>query len=80
MNTVISLKDANRLKRARHAVWENQRTLQAKEALIAGELETFGRLVNASHVSLEHDYEVMVLSLIPLPIPLGNKKVSLELV
>lgn len=52
------IKDDNRLKRARHAVWENQRTLQAKEALTAGQLEKFGRLVNASHVSLEHDYEV----------------------
>ncbi|WP_277290433.1 galactokinase [Streptococcus orisratti] len=57
------IKDANRLKRARHAVWENQRTLQAKEALIAGELEKFGRLVNASHVSLEHDYEVTGIEL-----------------
>lgn len=52
------IKDANRLKRARHAVSENQRTLKAKEALVAGDLEKFGRLVNASHVSLEHDYEV----------------------
>jgi len=50
--------DENRLKRARHAVWENQRTLQAQEALQAGDLNKFGRLVNASHVSLEHDYEV----------------------
>lgn len=50
--------DEDRLKRARHAVWENQRTLQAREALQAEDLEKFGRLVNASHVSLEHDYEV----------------------
>ena len=50
--------DENRSKRARHAVWENQRTLQAQEALQAGDLNKFGRLVNASHVSLEHDYEV----------------------
>ena len=57
------IKDENRLKRARHAVWENQRTLQAKEALMAGELEKFGRLVNASHVSLEHDYEVTGIEL-----------------
>ena len=54
------IKDENR---ARHAVWENQRTLQAKEALMAGELEKFGRLVNASHVSLEHDYEVTGIEL-----------------
>lgn len=52
------INDENRLKRARHAVWENQRTLQAQEALQAGDLDKFGRLVNASHVSLEHDYEV----------------------
>lgn len=57
------IKDDNRLKRARHAVWENQRTLQAKEALTAGQLEKFGRLVNASHVSLEHDYEVTGIEL-----------------
>lgn len=57
------IKDENRIKRARHAVWENQRTLQALQALEAGELEQFGRLVNASHVSLEHDYEVTGLEL-----------------
>ena len=57
------IKDANRLKRARHAVSENQRTLKAKAALVAGDLERFGRLVNASHVSLEHDYEVTGIEL-----------------
>lgn len=57
------IKDANRLKRARHAVFENQRTLEARKALEAGELEKFGRLVNASHVSLEHDYEVTGIEL-----------------
>lgn len=57
------IKDANRLKRARHAVSENQRTLKAKEALVAGDLGRFGRLVNASHVSLEHDYEVTGIEL-----------------
>ena len=51
------------MKRARHAVFENQRTLQAREALEAGELERFGRLVNASHVSLENDYEVTGIEL-----------------
>ncbi|MBX0284160.1 galactokinase [Ligilactobacillus salivarius] len=53
----------NRLKRARHAVWENQRTMQAQAALEEGDLEKFGRLVNASHVSLEHDYEVTGIEL-----------------
>ena len=49
------IEDENRLKRARHAVFENQRTLQARAALQAGDLDKFGRLMNASHVSLEHD-------------------------
>ena len=46
------------LKRARHAVWENQRTVRAAQALSHHDLAEFGRLLNASHVSLEHDYEV----------------------
>ncbi|ARU19807.1 MULTISPECIES: galactokinase [Ligilactobacillus] len=57
------IEDENRLKRARHAVWENQRTMQAQAALEEGDLEKFGRLVNASHVSLEHDYEVTGIEL-----------------
>ena len=57
------IEDENRLKRARHAVLENQRTLQARAALQAGNLDKFGRLMNASHVSLEHDYEVTGLEL-----------------
>lgn len=57
------IQDPNRLKRARHAVFENQRTLQARHALEAGDLETFGRLMNASHVSLEQDYEVTGIEL-----------------
>lgn len=57
------IEDENRLKRARHAVLENQRTLQASTALQAGDLNKFGRLMNASHVSLEHDYEVTGLEL-----------------
>lgn len=57
------IEDENRLKRARHAVWENQRTMQSQTALEEGDLEKFGRLVNASHVSLEHDYEVTGIEL-----------------
>lgn len=45
-------------RRARHAVYENQRTLKALAALKAGELQTFGELINASHRSLKDDYEV----------------------
>ncbi len=47
-----------RKKRARHAVYENCRTLDAVQALNAGDLAMFGRLMNASHVSLRDDYEV----------------------
>ena len=43
--------------------FENQRTLQARKAPEAGDLEGFGRLMNASHVSLEHDYQVTGLEL-----------------
>ncbi|MEY8435743.1 galactokinase [Streptococcus hyointestinalis] len=57
------IKDEKQLKRARHAVLENQRTLEARKALEAGDLARFGRLMNASHVSLEHDYEVTGLEL-----------------
>ncbi|MBR3631679.1 MAG: galactokinase [Elusimicrobiaceae bacterium] len=44
-------------KRAKHAVYENQRTLQAARALKAGDLATFGKLMNQSHISLRDDYE-----------------------
>lgn len=44
--------------RARHAVCENQRTIEAVQALKAGQIEEFGRLMNASHVSLRDDYQV----------------------
>ncbi len=50
--------DATLIRRARHAVLENQRTLQAVAALKAGKLEAFSRLVSASGVSLAFDYEV----------------------
>jgi galactokinase len=44
--------------RAKHAVYENQRTIKAVAALKANDLKTFGELMNASHVSLRDDYEV----------------------
>lgn len=45
-------------RRAKHAVYENQRTIQAVEALKANDIRRFGQLMNASHVSLRDDYEV----------------------
>lgn len=45
-------------RRAKHAVYENERTLQAKEALTAGDLSAFGKLLDESHRSLRDDYEI----------------------
>lgn len=53
-----AIKDEVRQKRAKHAVYENQRTIRAVKALEAGNIELFGKLMNASHVSLRDDYEV----------------------
>lgn len=52
------IKDPVRRKRAKHAVYENQRTIQAVEALQKNDIEKFGKLMNESHVSLRDDYEV----------------------
>lgn len=54
------VKDPITLKRARHAVSENSRAQRAAESLKAGDLAKFGRLMNASHVSLRDDYQVTV--------------------
>ncbi|MGO2696063.1 galactokinase [Bavariicoccus seileri] len=45
-------------KRAKHAVYENQRTLKAKDALKKNDLTAFGQLMDESHDSLKNDYEV----------------------
>ncbi|MBD1379756.1 galactokinase [Metabacillus arenae] len=45
-------------KRAKHAVYENDRTIKAVKNLKEGELKAFGELMNESHVSLKNDYEV----------------------
>jgi galactokinase len=50
-------------KRAKHAVYENARTLEALEKLQQGDLESFGKLMNESHQSLRDDYEVTGLEL-----------------
>lgn len=52
------IKDETCQKRAKHAVYENQRTIRAEEALKSGDVALFGKLMNASHVSLRDDYEV----------------------
>ncbi len=53
-----AIKSEVRKQRAKHAVYENQRTIKAVAALAANDVETFGKLMNASHVSLRDDYEV----------------------
>ena len=58
-----AIEDDIRRKRARHAVYENQRTVRAVDALKANDVELFGQLMNASHVSLRDDYEVTGLEL-----------------
>ena len=53
-----AIKDPVRQKRAKHAVYENQRTIRAVEALRNNDVKLFGQLMNASHESLRYDYEV----------------------
>ncbi|WP_050183227.1 galactokinase [Domibacillus robiginosus] len=50
--------DAVLEKRARHAVYENARTIEALNKLKRGDVEAVGLLMNESHRSLEQDYEV----------------------
>ncbi|MGV0167826.1 galactokinase [Furfurilactobacillus sp. WILCCON 0119] len=54
------INDDTLIRRARHAVFENQRTLDAKQALDDHDLTQFGHLISASHISLQYDYEVSV--------------------
>lgn len=51
------------VRRAKHAVYENQRTIKAVEALNHNDIGAFGKLMNASHMSLRDDYEVTGIEL-----------------
>ncbi|MDG4981429.1 galactokinase [Lactococcus lactis] len=55
--------DETLIKRARHAVYENNRTKIAQKAFVAGDLAKFGQLLNASHKSLKEDYAVTGIEL-----------------
>jgi len=55
--------DETNKKRAKHAVYENERTVEALQQLQQGNLETFGQLMNESHKSLQLDYEVTGIEL-----------------
>nr|WP_315186391.1 galactokinase [uncultured Albidiferax sp.] len=52
--------DAVVLRRARHIVTENQRTLDAAQALATGDLQRLGQLMAASHDSMRDDFEITV--------------------
>ena len=52
------LDDPLLVRRARHVIGENERTLAAAEAMRAGDVAELGRLMSASHASLRDDYEV----------------------
>ena len=52
------ISDEIQRKRAKHAVYENQRTITAVQALKDGKIEEFGKLMNQSHISLRDDYAV----------------------
>lgn len=51
------------IRRAKHAVTENERTLLAVKALESNNITEFGKLMNASHDSLKVDYEVTGIEL-----------------
>ena len=52
------LTDPDMQRKAKHAVYENQRTIEAVKALKAGDIEHFGQLMRQSHESLRDDYDV----------------------
>ena len=58
-----NIKSDIRIKRAKHAVYENQRTVKAVDALKNNQIELFGEMMNASHTSLRDDYEVTGIEL-----------------
>lgn len=58
-----SIESEVRRRRAKHAVYENQRTIRAVQALKDNDVAAFGQMMNASHVSLRDDYEVTGIEL-----------------
>jgi galactokinase len=58
-----AIKDPIQRQRAKHAVYENNRTIKAVMALKNNDLVLFGKLMVASHISLQYDYEVTGIEL-----------------
>ncbi len=56
-----AITDDVRRKRAKHAVYENYRTIQAVEALKENNIESFGSMMNEAHISMRDDYEASCL-------------------
>jgi galactokinase len=52
--------DPAALRRARHVVSENARTLAAADALASGDLAALGRLMAQSHASMRDDFQISV--------------------
>ncbi len=50
-------------RRARHVITENNRTLRAKDAMLAGNGVLLGELMNASHISMRDDFEISTQAL-----------------
>ena len=57
------IEDPVLIRRALHAVTENERTLLAVKALESDNIEEFGKLMNLSHDSLKEDYDVTGIEL-----------------
>lgn len=57
------IKDKTLFQRARHVITEHQRVISATDALRHGDVAAFGKLLNESHQSLKHDYEVSGMEL-----------------
>lgn len=58
-----AIKDPVRQKRAKHAVYENARCVEAVKVLKEGNVRRFGELMNEAHLSISRDYEVTGIEL-----------------
>lgn len=58
-----AIKDPVRQKRAKHAVYENARCVEAVKVLKEGNVRRFGELMNEAHTSISRDYEVTGIEL-----------------
>lgn len=57
-NSKMQIPDEICRRRAKHAIYENQRVIDAQAALEKGDVKLFGKLMDDSHASLRDDYQV----------------------